>query len=484
MDAADSCGRLSLLVRDGRIVDITSSAQSLTSLYPGAAIVDASASLIFPGFVNAHHHGESVLLRYATDGFPSGEWERRRDVAAARARLLEPASAHPVVALYRAGALLHLRGGTTSLGEHPAPYVPPVLGEALDALSGAGIRVVAALQTWEQVSALRTPGAQRCSIAAGPAESFTVYSLESLVRLSAETGFPIAAQVGEDRHEVEALRRRFKKSPLRVLKDAGALLQSTQLAHGNHIPARDIELLRELGIPLALALRSALAKQTGYPLLRHLKGRDVSLSIGTDWGDTDMLGEVRALRALPGYIPGTPAWTPLELLRMATGGGARALGIEGHCGSLEVGKFADLVMVPLEPFPVPLPGPGASAAELAAMIVDGGESVRITDVMTQGVFRVRHGEQAHPRGAEILREFRRLYAQFFPAGRESARGTQNARVPLVPPERPGAADGAGPGERDSDMEKPPHHEPEAGAPAQKYPVPTRKIGKVFGEDDL
>ncbi|HTO94728.1 MAG TPA: amidohydrolase family protein [Bacteroidota bacterium] len=484
MDAAARCGRYSLLVRDGRIVDITSSAHSLSSLYPGATVIDASGSIVAPGFVNAHHHGESILLREATDGLPSALWDDQRELAAARAKLLEPASAHSVAALYNAAALLHMRGGTTTVGEFPAPYNPPVLGEALGALTGAGLRVVVALQTWEQVAALRGETAQRCSIAAGPADGFTVYSLDSLVRLSAETGFPIAAQIGEEQREVEALRARFKKSPLRVLRDAGALLPSSHVVHGNHLPAKDIENLKELEIPLTLTLRSALARQTGYPLLRHLRTQSAPLSVGTDWGETDMLGEMRALRALPGFIPGTPAWTPLELMRMATVNGARALGVEPHCGSLEVGKFADLFMVPLEAFPRPLPGEDASAADVAAMLVDGGESVRITDVMTQGVFRMRHGEPARSHTGDILREFRRLYGIFFPGKRAPVEASQKPRVPLLPAERNGAPP-APPGAEPARTPEGEAHQPATpGASAQKFPVATRKIGKVFGEDDL
>jgi len=483
MDAAGRCGRLSLLVRDGRIVDITPTTHTLTSLYPGAAVIDASACIIVPGFVNAHHHGESILLRHATDGVPLPDWEDHRDIAAARARLLEPASAPSVALLYRAAAFLHLRGGTTSLGEFPAPYNPPVLGEALEALAGAGLRVVAALRTWEQVGALRGPGARRCAIATGPGDSFTVYSMENLVRLSAETGFPLVAQIGEERHEVESLRGRFRKSPLRILKDAGMLLPTTHLVHGNHLTAKDCEVLRETGIPLTLTLRSALAKQTGYSFLRHLRAQNLPLSVGTDWGPTDMLGELRALRTLPGYIPGTPSWTPLELMTMATINGARALGIDAHCGSLEVGKFADLVMVPMEPIPRPFPETDTTAAEIAEVLIDGGDGVMVTDVMTQGVFRLRTGDPLHERGGELLREFRRLHGIFFPGKRGIALEAQKPHVPLVPAERTGTTAGAGEESSPGAEGAPPAAET-PGESAQKFPVPTRKIGKVFGEDDL
>ncbi|MBM4299094.1 MAG: amidohydrolase family protein, partial [Deltaproteobacteria bacterium] len=36
---------------------------------------------------------------------------------------------------------------------------------------------------------------------------------------------------------------------------------------------------------------------------------------------------------------------PYDVLRMATVGGAKALGLDAHCGTIEVGKRADLILV-------------------------------------------------------------------------------------------------------------------------------------------
>ena len=40
--------------------------------------------------------------------------------------------------------------------------------------------------------------------------------------------------------------------------------------------------------------------------------------------------------------------TPYSVLRMATAGGARALGLGSRCGTIEVGKRADLILVRLD----------------------------------------------------------------------------------------------------------------------------------------
>lgn len=473
-------------------MDINPSARTLISLYPGAEVVDARARLVLPGFVNAHYHGESVLLRYITGRVSYGSWNALPGLRGALARLLDPASASDVAALYRTAGFLHITGGTTAVAEYPAPYAPAVLQGAIESIASSGVRSVFALQTWEQLESFRPsplPGLSRFSISLGPEESYTVYSLENFVRVSAETQFPLAAHLGEVRAEVEALRGRFKKSPLRILKDSGALLPATHIMHCNHIPEKDLDLVRDSGNPVTLCIRSALAKQTGYPLLRSLASHDITISLGTDWGETDLLGEIRVLRDLRRYYPGIPPYTPLELIRMATINGAHALGIASHTGSLEVGKHADLVMIPFNDVRLPALSALPTAEEIAEIVTDYCDTGMISDVMAQGVFRVSNGQAVRVDGTKILRDFRQLQGTFLPPAseghqRDSMGGVQLLKADLREKEPfPGTGDAKEdrPRKEKANMRSP---GPVPGESLQKFPVVTKKIKKVFGEDDI
>lgn len=478
-------------MRDGRIVDITPFAQTLTALYPGAAVIDARDRIVFPGFVNAHFHGESVLLRYLTRRSPYSAWDALPGMRDALRRLKDPASAGDVAALYRLAGYLHITGGTTAVAEYPAGYTPAVLEGAVESLGTSGVRSVFALQTWEQVEPFRSvpPASRGYSLSLGPEDAYTVYSLESLIRISAETGFPLAAHLGEVRSVAESLRRRFKKNPLRVLKDAGALTPSTHIIHCNHLPDRDLDVISESGNPLTLCVRSALSKQTGYPFLRALASRDVTVCLGTDWGETDLLGEIRVLRNLRRYVPGTPSFTPLELMRMATINGAHALGIASQTGSLEVGKHADLVMMPVNDPRLPSLSAAPTAEEVAALITDYCDTGMISDVMAQGVFRVRRKEPVRADRNDMLRESRRLQGTLLPGLSPEREGERPVPIPLVaavkgerPPLLGDGAVGEEPSRREGANLRSPERMPEESP--QKPPVVTRKIGKVFGEDDI
>ena len=473
-------------------MDINPSERTLIYLYPGAEVVDARERIVLPGFINAHYHPESVLLRYITGRVSYGSWDALPGLRGTLARLLDPASASDVAALYRTAGFLHLKNGTTAVAEYPAPYAPAVLQGAIEGIASSGVRSVFALQTWEQLELFRPSplsDPRQFSISLGPEESYTVYSLENFVRVSAETQFPLAAHLGEVRAEVEALRGRFKKSTLLLLKYSGALVPATHIMHCNHIPEKDLDLLRNSGNPVTLCIRSALAKQTGYPLLNSLASHDVTISLGTDWGETDLLGEIRVLRNLGRYYPGIPAYTPLELIRMATINGAHALGIASHTGSLEVGKHADLVMIPFNDVRLPALRAMPTAEEIAEIVTDFCDTGMISDVMAQGVFRVSNGQPVRVDGTKILGDFRQLQGAFLPPAAEGYEPDPRSGIQLLksdPREKeilPGTGESKEdvPRENKANMRSP---GPVPGESLQKSPVVTKKIRKVFGEDDI
>ena len=83
--------------------------------------------------------------------------------------------------------------------------------------------------------------------------------------------------------------------------------------------------------------------------------RGIDIGLGTDgaasWGSLDIFQVAHMARVGQQAVIGTPA-LPIrnvmpseEILKVATNGGARALGIEKEIGSLEVGKKADILLV-------------------------------------------------------------------------------------------------------------------------------------------
>jgi 5-methylthioadenosine/S-adenosylhomocysteine deaminase len=78
----------------------------------------------------------------------------------------------------------------------------------------------------------------------------------------------------------------------------------------------------------------------------------INVALGTDGSasnnDLDMLGEMRTAALIGKAVAGDASAIPaMTALRMATINGAKALGLEKQIGSLEVGKFADVIAIDL-----------------------------------------------------------------------------------------------------------------------------------------
>ena len=348
-DASNRTGKFHVVVRDGRIQEIGGLLEVLTTMYPSASVVNLSGKLLLPGFVNAHFHTESFLLQELTSDKPFNTWAHSERLRGIVDTLLMPGHEDHLTSVLRATYAAHLKSGTTCLGEHLPPADLRSFGVLLRTSEALRLRIVATLQTWDQIEHARDISRPlvRFLIGLGPESDYTVYSFENFVRAAREIDCGIAAHIGEQKDDVAIIRRNFSKSPTALLHDFGALQKRTALIHGNHGTAEDAQRLAASGAALIVCPVSSLHKQCGYPFLRVLARNPVRFGVGTDWGNIDVLTELRFLHDLPRLFALMPEFSALRLIRMATIDGANALGVGEDTGSIEVGKQADMIAVDL-----------------------------------------------------------------------------------------------------------------------------------------
>jgi guanine deaminase len=178
--------------------------------------------------------------------------------------------------------------------------------------------------------------------------------------------------LAEDRRELAEVHRLHPTSVdyTDVYDRAGGLGPHALLAHAIHLSDREIERLAETGSKIAHCPTSNLFLSSGtMPLARYLEAGLV-VGLGSDVAagpDLSIFGAMRAgaytqsARRSMLAEPQRPL-EPLEWLRLATIGGAAALGQEDAIGSLEAGKEADVIAV--DPRRTePLPGAIADGAD-------------------------------------------------------------------------------------------------------------------------
>jgi 5-methylthioadenosine/S-adenosylhomocysteine deaminase len=143
----------------------------------------------------------------------------------------------------------------------------------------------------------------------------------------------------------------------------------------------------------------------GPPRLAEMWRRGIDIGLGTDgaasWGPLDIFQVAHVARVGQQAVFGTP-WhirgnvTSEELLAVATTGGARALGLEGAIGSLEVGKRADVLVVDRDaldqgPYDDPLfvASSIVTGRDVRTVVVDGRVVMKDREILTVDVEALR-----------------------------------------------------------------------------------------------
>ncbi|MES2465487.1 MAG: amidohydrolase family protein [Armatimonadota bacterium] len=142
-------------------------------------------------------------------------------------------------------------------------------------------------------------------------------------------------------------------SPVRYVSDCGAFNAPTLAAHCVQVDDTDVELLKEQNVSVAHCPRSNGKQGVGTAPISLLLKAGVPVGLGTDstdaCGSADLFEEMRfAVYGSRARTLSSTSLTARDALRMATLGGATALGLDKQVGSLRHGKQADLCVVRLD----------------------------------------------------------------------------------------------------------------------------------------
>jgi len=132
----------------------------------------------------------------------------------------------------------------------------------------------------------------------------------------------------------------------------------TVLAHCVHLNNAEIKSLKKNNVKVSHCPSSNLKLGSGVaPIPEYLK-EGISVSLGSDGAPCNnslsIFNEMRLASLIQKPLQGSTSMDALTVFRLATIGGAQALGIGNETGSIETGKKADLVLLDLERADQPL----------------------------------------------------------------------------------------------------------------------------------
>ena len=371
----------------------------LLARYPDAEHVALDNQVLLPGLVNAHGHTAMTLLRGAGEDQALQDW-LSDTIWPLEGRLMSA----EFVALGSELAIAEMiQTGTTTFAD--MYFFPEVVARSA---TTAGMRAQVAFpvidfpNAWsDDVADGLHKGLALCDeykhdalvrVAFGPHSAYTVSeeNLGKVAMYANELDNPVHIHMHENRAEVVDAHDKIGRSWLHLVNDIGLLGPNLQAVHMTQLTPEEIELVAQTGASVVHCPASNLKLASGYSPVADLRAAGVTVGLGTDGAASnnqlDMFDEMRLAALMAKHEAEDPTrGTAADMLRMATLGGAAALGLDGLTGSLEPGKRADLISVDVNDFSLqPLYDPFAA-------LVHGGAGRAVANVWVNGQQILRDG---------------------------------------------------------------------------------------------
>jgi 5-methylthioadenosine/S-adenosylhomocysteine deaminase len=392
-----------VVVQGKRIVDVIRGEVSVGA----ARHVEVSHGILFPGFVNLHNHSingpifrgivDDVGQEAEADNLVYGLLLPLGDLAG------KVLSDEDIRAVYRLAVVEMVRSGTTTVLDMPravhrsffavakemglrvfgAPYIFSTPTHGVDA---SGNPIYGEIDEDRSLrDALRIAdeyddgpgGLIRVGLGPHATDTCSPGLLRRIGQEARDRATIVSIHVAQSHIEVNAVKERYGRTPVELLRDTGILGPNVIAAHCVYAESSDLDLLRETGTtvancPLTFARSGVTVSFDRF----HRHG--VRTGIGTDAYNFDYFSEMRAAGFISKLTSGdSDAGNASTLLRAATDVGASAL-MQHELGRIERGCTADLVIVdlssaPLQPVRDPLKNLvwNATPADVSLVMIDG-----------------------------------------------------------------------------------------------------------------
>ncbi|MED3716503.1 amidohydrolase [Geobacillus thermodenitrificans] len=378
MDAALGIVQGSILIENGIIQEVFLDPQSME--VSCAEIIDGSSMIVIPGMTNAHYHSYSNLLKGTTSNLPLELWSL---FSVAYGYSLDDQDMELAVLL---GVIEMIRSGITCCIDH-FPHHQRIEA-ALRAYEQSGMRVgfapmmhdvpddcflsvqlpqnikkqfhSANQRTIEEIKDIymslvkqwhRKNG--RISILLGPnaPQRCSSEMLKMCKKLSEDEGLYVHTHLLETKIQKLAGDHQFSKGIIGWLEEHGLVSKKLSAAHSIWLEDSEIAYLVENGVTFVHNPASNMILGSGKAPLNKFLLLDGNVALGTDasnCGISHNMFEIMRLAVMIHRLEETnyEKWPqPEHVFKMATIGGAKALGDDGRRGKIKKGFIADLVLI-------------------------------------------------------------------------------------------------------------------------------------------
>ncbi|HKC64216.1 MAG TPA: amidohydrolase family protein [Pyrinomonadaceae bacterium] len=389
----------------------------VASRFTEATAEDFNDAAILPGLVNAHSHLELTAMRGYLEREEGDFFAWLKKVTVARMERMTPDDLYVSTAW---GAIEAARAGVTCLGD-----ASDAASSSMRAMRDVGLRGLVYQEAFgpnpadaqenfeklrDKVASLREYETELVRVGVSPHAPYTVSApqLELIAVFALEENLPLMIHAAESKAEelfimegrgafAEGLARRGiewyapRISTIQYLARLGILRTRPLLAHCIRVDEADIETIKEADARIAHCPKSNAKLGHGRAPFAAFVKNGVRVGFGSDSvasnNACDILEEARfailTARASDSKGESLQMLNSELALRIATLGGAHALGLETQTGALTEGAQADIAIIALDgAHQTPVHDPQA-----ALIFASGGRDVMMTIVAGKEVYR-------------------------------------------------------------------------------------------------
>ncbi|MBY4730064.1 amidohydrolase family protein [Cupriavidus pauculus] len=415
--AAARAGAIDLRVRDGRVAEMAAG----LAPQPGETVIDATGCVVYPGWVNTHHHLFQNLLKAVPAGMNADLQQWLASVPYPRLDRFTPEIFRTAVRLGMAELLL---SGTTTCADHHYLYHHGHGAETGDVLFAVaeefGMRLVlcrgGAVQSKSDHPGMRATAlvpetfdemlgdierlkaryhdagadALRRVVVAPTTPTFSMPPalLREVAGFARGMQLRLHTHLSETDNYVRFCAEKYRCTPVQFVADHDWLGPDVWFAHLVTVTPDEIRMLGQTGTGMAHCPVSNARLGSGIAPVRAMANAGVPVSIGVDGVASNesgsMIHEANFAWLIHRALGGAEQTCVEEVIHWGTAGGAQVLGLPG-VGTLAPGQSADLAIYDVSGLRF------AGFHDIATAPVAAGEPTPVRDVFVRGRHVVRDG---------------------------------------------------------------------------------------------
>lgn len=366
--------KIDIVIKDNKI-------QDLVNNYNGEydELIDASGKIVMPGLINCHTHLGMSIFRATNDNLNLNDWLNNKiwpiennmtDEDIYYTTLLS------CIEMIKTGTVMSndmYFGCSGSLKAIEETKTRSLFGRCL--MPDEGERINEFLELYGNNKN------ELVKFAVAPHAFYTCDKdyLKKCSDLALDLNLPLHIHFCENLNEVDGIKKEYGTT-FNALKETGMLRNKLILAHGTFID--DIDLLKDYDVSISYNPISNLNLGCGIADIVKYKNY-VNIGLGTDGqgsgNNMNLFYHMSVVDLLQKGIYKDPTvYSSFDTLKMATIDGAKSLGVDDIIGSIEIGKYADIIIVDLnniEAYP---------SIDLITNLVHNTESINVDTTIING----------------------------------------------------------------------------------------------------